>query len=178
MKVAASSSELGPTRAPRIKAGRLDDDNHDDEERGTQNGKDAFRVFLGSIFLEKHARTFFPPSPFFPLSLSLCLLLSSKRIRSTPSFDPPQFHLYPQMSGKREESKKTAAKTHLPPSHNEFVGCHSTSQYSVNLLRCTPFSLFLASLDEAGPLHGVATALAEFFTTDFSWRTKRKEKRK
>lgn len=49
MKVAASSSELGPTRAPRIKAGRLDDDNHDDEERGTRYRKDAFFSPLFSL---------------------------------------------------------------------------------------------------------------------------------
>lgn len=49
MKVAASSSELGPTRAPRIKAGRLDDDNHDDEERGTGYRKDAFFSPLFSL---------------------------------------------------------------------------------------------------------------------------------
>lgn len=89
-------------------------------------------AFFSALFSSKNMRGRFFLHPRFSLSLSLCFLLSSKRIRSTPSFDPPQFHLYPQMSGKREESKKTMAKTHLPPSHNEFVGCHSTSQYSVN----------------------------------------------
>lgn len=94
MKVAASSSELGPTRAPRIKAGRLDDDdNHDDEERGTQNGKDT--RFPRLCFPRKKPTTFFRPSP----------LLSSERIRSKNlSFDSTSVR--GKMNGKREERKE------------------------------------------------------------------------
>lgn len=143
------------------------------------------------------------PRLYFPrrkrrFSLSLPLLLSSKRI------DRP-FHSIRQYStlsanerekrGKREKEKRdgvlvslenrgnrgdAASKTHLPPSRNEFVGCHSTGR--TRLILSPPLHTFLSSSwlvwTKPGPLHGVATALAEFFTTDFSWRTRRKEKKR
>lgn len=141
MKVAASSSELGPTRAPRIKAGRLDDDdNHDDEERGTQNGKDT--RFPRLCFPRKKPTTFFRPSP----------LLSSERIRSKNSF--VRFHFCPRENEREKRGKEgkrrdatvfwsldlenggnrggAATKTHLPASRNEFVGCHSTGRTRLN----------------------------------------------
>lgn len=94
MKVAASSSELGPTRAPRIKAGRLDDDNHDDdEERGTQNGKDAF---FSPLFSPKK-------TTLFPLSASPPFVQKNPIDPFVRSAGVPPC---PQMSGKREESEK------------------------------------------------------------------------
>lgn len=71
MKV-ASSSELGRLRAtpaPRIKAGRLDDDNDDDDECGTQNRKDV-RVFSMSFYLDFVIAL---QKPFVSLSVRLSL---------------------------------------------------------------------------------------------------------
>ena len=70
MKV-ASSGELGRLRAtpaPRIKAGRLDDDN-DDDEYGTQNRKDVC-VFSMSFYLNYFVIALQKPSLFLSLSRS------------------------------------------------------------------------------------------------------------
>lgn len=75
MKV-ASSSELGRLRAtpaPRIKAGRLDD-NDDDDECGTQNRKDV-RVFSMSFYLDF---VIVLQKRFVSLSVCLSLLLLMK----------------------------------------------------------------------------------------------------
>lgn len=146
------------------------------------------RVFLASVFPEENdafpslcLSSFRPKESDRPFrSIRRCSTLSANER---------------EKRGKREKEKRdgvlvglenggnrgdAASKTHLPPSRNEFVGCHSTGH--TRLILSPPLHTFLSSSwlvwTKPGPLHGVATALAEFFTTDFSWRTRRKGKKR
>lgn len=94
VKVAASSSELGPTRAPRIKAGRLDDDNHDDEERGIEKTRFAFFSPLFSLTW-----------PQFFLDFSFFFFFFSTKS------NPTDFSIHESGEDKEKESKKTVTTT-------------------------------------------------------------------
>lgn len=144
MKV-ASSSELGRLRAtpaPRIKAGRLDDDNDDDDECGTQNRKDV-RVFSMSFYLDFVIAL---QKPFVSLSLSLYYYSwKSNRAEHDRPIDSEQAtgnklyeRLRERLSGKTNVTRRsrvlTKQENHAACSHKTLaselqrVGCHSTSR--------------------------------------------------